>query len=288
MRNLTIKRTKTFVACLVKMKIYIEDPTANDLTINNVSCRKLGELKSGEEQVFQIDDRAAKVFVIADNLSKNYCNEYCQLPEGQEDIVLSGKNKFNLANGNAFRFDQNDNPEVLANRKRGTRKGLIILIVSVVVGALLGYFLTSGLFREKEPKEKDFSADGMTITLTDEFKPFDTDRYTVAYESKTIAVYALKESFSAVQVLEAYTLDQYAELLIQANKKEDSEVKKADGLTYYEYEYTSSDNQTYHYFTYVYKTDDAFWVVQFATPKKLTAENERIIEDFAKSVEFKN
>jgi hypothetical protein len=105
MRNLTIKRTKSFVACLVKMKIYLEDPMASELVINNVPCRKLGELKNGEEKTFVIGENSAKVFVIADTLSRNYCNEYYQLPDGQDDIFLSGKNDFNPASGNAFRFD---------------------------------------------------------------------------------------------------------------------------------------------------------------------------------------
>ena len=117
-RNLTIKRRKKTVACLGTLKIYIEDPMCCDLMINNVACRKLGTLKNGEEKTFQIDKGALKVFVIADTLSKNYCNEYYQLPEGGEDVFLSGENKFNPASGNAFRFDNNDNTETVANRKK--------------------------------------------------------------------------------------------------------------------------------------------------------------------------
>ena len=60
MRNLTIKRNKTFVACLAKMKVYIEDASANDLTINGIPCRKLGDLKNGEEKNFSIGENAAK------------------------------------------------------------------------------------------------------------------------------------------------------------------------------------------------------------------------------------
>ncbi len=146
MRNLTIKRTKSFVACLAKMRIYIEDPTSSEILINNTPCRKIGDLKNGEEKTFQIDEGEAKVFVIADKLSKNYCNDYYQLPAGQEDISLSGKNKFNPANGNAFRFDNNETEEIIANRKRGTRKGIIILIIAVIVGAVVGYVIGSSLF----------------------------------------------------------------------------------------------------------------------------------------------
>ena len=39
MRNLTIKRGKSFVGSLAKMKIYIEDPTSNEMRINDIPCR---------------------------------------------------------------------------------------------------------------------------------------------------------------------------------------------------------------------------------------------------------
>ncbi len=170
MRNLTIKRTKSFVGCLAKMKIYIEEPTSNEISINNTPCRKIGELKNGEEKTFQIGEQEAKVFVIVDQLSKNYCNDYYQLSSGQEDIFLSGKNRFNPTGGNAFCFDNNESEGITANRKRGTRKGLLILIVAAIVGAVIGFSLTSGLFSNKAPDIKTFSSNGINITLTDEFE----------------------------------------------------------------------------------------------------------------------
>lgn len=130
----------------MKMKIYIEDHVAGETLINDIPCRKIGDLKNGEEKTFEIEERSAKIFVIIDKLSKNYCNEFYELPEGQEDVFLSGKNHFNLANGNAFRFDNNENETVLQNRKRGTRKGMIVLIVAVIVGAILGFLISSNLF----------------------------------------------------------------------------------------------------------------------------------------------
>lgn len=134
MRNLIIKRTKSSVGCLMKMKVYIEDP-AGELTINDTPCRKLGDLKNGEERTFPIGSEAVKVFVISDKLSKDYCNEYYQLPEGQEDISLSGKNKFNPASGNAFRFDNNESEGIATNRKKGTKKGPSSPLYSVLLWA---------------------------------------------------------------------------------------------------------------------------------------------------------
>ena len=208
MRNLTIKRTKSFVASLVKMKIYIEDPISNEIVINNVRCRKIGDLKNGEEKTFQIDECSAKVFVIADKLSKNYCNEFYILPEGQEDIYLSGKYKINQANGNAFRFENNINEAVSDNRKRGTRKGLVVFLASFLAGLLI-FFAGYNLIFNPVPKEKTFSSDEMTLTLTNEFKKAEADGYIDVYDSKKIAVFSLKEEFAFFDGLENYTQKQY-------------------------------------------------------------------------------
>ncbi len=287
MRNLTIKRTKSFVACLAKTRIYIEDPTSSEMLINNTPCRKIGELKNGEEKTFQIDEGEAKVFVIVDKLSKNYCNDYYQLPAGQEDISLSGKNKFNPANGNAFRFDGNETEEIIANRKHGTRKGILILIIAAAVGAVVGYTITSSLFSNKTPDAKTFSSNGMTITLTDEFKETEFENYTVAYDSENVAVFALKEAFTLADGFEHYTLEQYTDLVIQANHLDSAEIKTAGELTYFVYSFTNPEtNHVYQYYSYTYKTNDAFWLVQFAIANETIDEYALQISEWAKSVVF--
>lgn len=287
MRNLTIKREKSFVGSLAKMKVYIEDPTSNEICINDISCRKIGDLKNGEEKTFQIDEQEVKIYVITDKLSKNYCNDFYQLPAGQEDVFLSGKNKFNPNNGNAFRFDNNESEENIANRKRGTRKGLLILIIAAIIGAVVGYSITSGLFSDKTPDAKDFSSNGMSIRLTDEFKKTDIENYTVAYDSKNVAVLALKEAFALADGFQNYTLEQYGNLVLKNNNLSASELQNLDGLTEFEYEFTNPNTKdTYTYFSFVYKADDAFWLVQFATLTENVDEYRAQILEWAKTVSF--
>ncbi len=288
MRNLTIKRTKSFVGCLAKVKVYVENPSSGDFTINNTRCSKLGELKNGEEKTFLIEEHALKVFVIVDKLSKDYCNEFYQLSDGQEDVFLTGQNRFNPANGNAFRFDNNEGDAVSTNRKRGTRKGLIILILAVIVGAVVG-FLVANSFFSKAPKERVFSSNGMNITLSEEFKETTVKNYTVAYDSKKVAVFALKEPFTLADGFENNTLDQYADLVIQANGLNSAQKKIDNGLIWFEYDFDNPENNnTYRYFTYVYKTNDAFWIVQFATLKSNSEKVFQEIAVWAKSVTFSN
>lgn len=290
MRNLTIKRTKSFVGCLGKMKVYIEDPLSSEMTINNTPCRKLGVLKNGEEKTFLIDENEAKVFVIADKLSKGFCNEYYKIPAGEEDVFLSGKNKFNPASGNAFRFDGITDEEILKNRKKGTKKGLVILVIAIIVGLLAGFAASSALFSTQKIEPKTFSTDEIEITLTNQFFETSIEGYTVCYDSETAGVFVLKEPFDLFDGFENYTLEEYGELVLLGNSFDPSiKLNNDNGLTYFEYLYTNPEtNDTYYYFTALYKTSDAFWMLQFTTLEE-NAENYKLqIIDWAKSVEFLN
>ncbi len=287
MRNLTIKREKSFVARLAKMKIYVEDPTSNEIIINNTPCRKIGDLKNGEEKTFQIGEQEAKVFVIADKLSKSYCNEVYRLSAGQEDVFLSGKNKLNLTNGNAFLFDNNTDEEAQRNRKSCSRKGTLLICAAFIIGAVIGYIATSTLFSGSKVEPKVFSENGMSITLTNEFMKTQMQSFTNCYDSAKVAVFALKEEFTLADGFENYTLEQYGNLVLQNNGFSSSELKNTDGLTGFEYERNNPDTQdTYKYFSFVYKSNDAFWLVQFATLTENADEYGSKIIEWAKTVAF--
>lgn len=290
MRNLTIKRTKSFVGCLAKMKLYIEDASASEIMINNVPCRKIGELKNGEEKTFTIDGNEAKLFVIADKLSKNYCNEFYQLPQGDYDMYLSGKNQFNPAAGNAFRFDGVQSEAVLKNRKKGKIIGLVVLIAAIIFGYFIGNAISSGLFSMSKAKPKDFSSNGMSITLTDEFYERTMWGYTVCYDSSKAAVFALKEGFDLVEDFENASLEEYGALVLKSNNCDSSvKLQNDHGLTYFEYDFSNPEtNETYSYFTVLYKTSDAFWIVQFTTLEdKMDSYRQQFI-DWAKAVTFED
>lgn len=277
MRNLTIKRTKRLVGCLSKIKVYIEDPASNELYINQIPCRKLGDLKNGEEKTFQIPNEAAKVFVVADKLSRNISNEYYQLAEGDDDIFLSGQNKMNLA-GNAFRFDNNESEAVIANRKKSVKRSAWVLIAAFFIGIVIGFPIG---FLSIQPQKKDFSAQGMTITLTDEFRQVEVENFTVAYDSAKLTVYASK-----IDILEA-PLAEVAEVFATHSGLTPDDVKTTDGLTYFTYTNISSKNNVkYQYTVCVYQNNDTFWVIQFAIAAKDADDYADKITEWAKSVRF--
>ena len=292
MRTLTIKRTKCFVGALGKFKVYREDPEANELVINNVPCRKLGELKNGEEQQFSIGDNEARVYVIAGRLSKNYCSEYFKLPAGTEDIFLSGQSRFNLATGNAFRFDGQTDPDVLAYRKKSARRGTVVLVVAAIVGLMIGFvagrIVVQSIRSDMEVKEETFISNGMEITLTDAFWEAEFEEYTAVFNSKKASVFALREDFDLVAGFGDYTLEEYAALVLQTNGlSKTTKVQKEDGLIYFEYEREVSEKLgDYYYLAVVYKSSDAFWLIQFATSVDNKEDYQQDFLEWAKTVKF--
>ena len=287
MRELTIKRNKSFVGCIAKMKIFIEDVNGRDLVINGVHCTQLGDLKNGEEKTFIIGEGQAKVFVIADSLSKGFCNEFYQLPEGQENIFLSGKNKFNPVSGNAFRFDNNDSAEAQQNRKRNIKRGAVVLCVAFAYGLFIGFAIsgTALLFTAKY-RPMEFSNSGMSITLTREFDQTEIEQFTTCYISEDVEIFIQKNEFELFEGLESLTAVKYADLLLE-NSNLSVPLKNPYGLVNFDYEYTDPEtNITYKYRSFVYKADDAFWLVQFATPTEIADEYDESILEWAQSVSF--
>ncbi|MBE6978010.1 MAG: hypothetical protein E7438_05145 [Ruminococcaceae bacterium] len=292
MRNLTIRRAKTFVASMAAMNVYIEDPMANDLVIHGIPCRKLGKLRNGQEVTFPISDAPAQVFVIADKLSKGFCNEFYPLPAGTEDIVLTGKNHFNPAAGNAFRFDGVTDPAVLANRKKSSTKGLIVMLVTFAICFTLSFaavfaalFAFDWFFSDPEPKQ--FAVDDMRITLTDDFIKYPDKSHTAVYTNKKggqITVMILQEEFSLAEGFDRYTAQDYGRMVI-ANNDLDTPVFYEDGIVFFEYDGISG-NTTYHYVATVFKGPDAFWLIQFGTKQEDAAEFREQIFQWAQSVTF--
>ncbi len=293
MRKLTIKREKSFVGRLGTMKVYIEDAASSELTMTvmkdekpeQISCRKIGELKNGEEVTFEISEDAAMLFVIADTLSKDYCNDCYQLPEGSDDISLSGRNRLNPAAANAFRFDKNESKVATVGRQRGMKRGLIILIAFVIIGFSLGYGITAGIFGILDSRERTFESNGMTVTLNEGFKQQSVAGYAAVFVSKNVEIVALKTKFSdfGTSVLNAA---EFAKAGLLSNKDIQCEVIEKDGLVCYSFNATASDNRPYVYYVYTYKSDDSYWQLYFAVEEGKAKRYADDIAEWAGSVNF--
>ena len=152
-----------------------------------------------------------------------------------------------------------------------------ILLITLALSLLL---CSCGILEEKE---KTFTVEGMSITLTNRFHKTKQEGFTVAFDSSKIAIFALKEVFGDKLNADT-TLAEYAELVVSANSL-DVEPKEENGLTCFTFENDASGT-SYTYLAVVYKADDAFWLLQFATKSSDFDEKKDTLVSYAKTVTF--
>ena len=296
MRTLTFKREKTFVGSAGKLNVYIEDPIG-ETEIQGRNCHFLGKVKNGETAQFQIGDGAARLYVIADQLSKTICCDFYQIPEGSEDVAVSGKCKFNPATGNAFRFNGNEgNAEAMLERKKSGKKGLVVLIVAILIGLAIGFLFSFFVCRPggctctaKIVKNgpKTFKKGGFSIVLNERFTETTIEPYDLAAVSSLdrTAMAVLEEPFNLMIGLGDKTIDEYAKIVAANNGYGASTLKSAGDARYIEYEVVSTeDNVLYHYWVYMFKGKSSFWIVNFSAPAKRAAKMAPSVAEWANSV----
>lgn len=165
--------------------------------------------------------------------------------------------------------------------------GLIVL--SAVLSFSVFFVLGGGLdnvFTSKA-KAKEFSKAGMTITLTSDFIEKEIASQTAYYESQKHIVMVLKEEFTIFESIGISTdisVKEYAKLVIDNNLMT-SEVEEKDGLTYFKYEKTINGKQS-SYFATVFKSSDAFWLIQFACESKNAEDSEDLFVEWGQSIKF--
>lgn len=301
MRRLWIGREKSSAAGFRKMKVYIEDREDGEILISGVPCRKLGTVKNGRQKHFAIEDDAAKVFVLGSrDIGKSYV-EYAQVPEGDEDVFLNGRNCSVPFVGKPFRFDGAVDEEVLRIRKRAKRKGALCLIAVILavllVGAAVGAAVYMDLFSLVKPaasaakaESRTFRVDSMEITLTDEFEE-DTASvpgYDASFTGPGTAVFVKKEAFSLAEGLGDMTLEGYAAMVLRNNGLEGSvQLQENGGHMAFAYSYTGAESgKPYEAYTVVKKGPDAFWLVQFSSAAEDAQTNRGSFARWADTIAF--
>ena len=151
----------------------------------------------------------------------------------------------------------------------------IVLLLCVTLLALTACF---------GEKEKEFTVDEMTITLTTQFTEKDVYGQTKCYQSIRTLVTVLKESYSSLGVTSTFTLKQYTQAVLDANKL-DATITQGD--KYYSFSYEKDvSGQTYYYFATTHKADNAFWLIQFSCFSSDKDKYQETFEKWADSVVF--
>lgn len=155
-------------------------------------------------------------------------------------------------------------------------------IISVVL--LLAMVLT---FAGCSVKDKVFTCEELSVTLTEEYFETEMEGYNACFDSANVAVFVLKEEFNLMEGFEDYTLEQYANLVMQANSARNPERADKDGLIGIKYSFfNSEENQNYTYWASLYKADDSFWMVQFVCKAEEYEKYESYFVERAKTVTF--
>ena len=179
------------------------------------------------------------------------------------------------------------NPQNGGGKKIG--KGMWIAVAVLIVLAALSPVLSSLKQEDSTPQgdgsPQDFSAEGLTITLTNDFATEDADGYTFCFDSEQVAVLGLKEEFALQEGAEDYTLEEYGALVIESNGL-DAALEQRDGILCFTYEYAADKDATYFYLVTLFKTDDAFWMVQFISLTEDAEALQPTFVEWAKSITF--
>ncbi len=123
---------------------------------------------------------------------------------------------------------------------------------------------------------KSFTVDALSIDLTSAFDRDDSvsEDQDAVFISNDLVVTVLSESFNRLGIDDSFTKDDYAELVIMTNGL-NSAVMHKEQYTYFIYE-ASADGEDYKYLAVIFKSDDAFYMVQFAA---LSSDFEPLLED---------
>ena len=132
-----------------------------------------------------------------------------------------------------------------------------------------------------------FETEDMSITLTKAFVKVDDENFYDRYASGSgCLVRVIREEFEKYPQLSGIDADEYCNLAQKANGDSGIPISHTDGLTYFVVKDIVNERETIFYM-FAYKTDDAFWLIQFGG---YADEADYWIDsfvDFAKSVEFK-
>lgn len=159
--------------------------------------------------------------------------------------------------------------------------------VVTLMTAILACVLLLGACAGETYEPKKFFVFDMSIELNDGFSKQTSNSYDGKFVSKDLAVYVARDQFDDLgdeETVSKLTLSEYAEQIIKNNKL-DCSATLDKGLTTFTYT-KFIDNDKYAFYTVVYKSEDAFWRVQFAGLASTVEEQKDAIRDYAWSVDF--
>ena len=168
-------------------------------------------------------------------------------------------------------------------------KGTVIAVAVAIVGILVILLLLSRFADSPETPlaspvdapAKTFVKEDFQITLTDVFQPIEKDGFFAFYTYDTAMVYALKEEKI---LFDAISLEEYGNLVLDANGRTGLTLNKEKDFVWFEYTGTP-EKQEICYFVVCCESEDAFWIVNFATPVSNSSQYKAAFLDWASTIQ---
>ncbi len=175
-------------------------------------------------------------------------------------------------------------------QKKKLSKALCVGIIAIfaVISFMVGIIVADVPITDIFSKTKTFTTEEINIVLPKDFTPTtDRDGFIACYGTNDVSLYIKKDIITQENDLHLYDLDNYRLNLLHKNGLVYDDLKNTEGNAYFVYDYVNeASNVTYTFYTFTYKTDDAFWVVQFATEKNKAVQYEADIIQWAETVTF--
>ena len=104
MRKVTINRIRAIAGCAGKVSIYTSNKLVEGEKITKDKCEFIGKIKNGSSLEFEINEEEIIVIVAYDNMNVFMPTDYILIPQGNDNVELTGKVKSNPSKGNPFIF----------------------------------------------------------------------------------------------------------------------------------------------------------------------------------------
>ena len=152
-----------------------------------------------------------------------------------------------------------------------------LLVISTF--SLLGCGSSDDKPKEKIIEAKTFTSDDLSITLTNEFVESTQETYQFYYSSGSAICIGVKEAKDTISNVnpDIHSLQEYAEVSMMRSDISADFTQYNDHTLVYEWENNINDTD-YSYIAYITETEDAYWMIQFAT---LSEQYENVKADFA-------
>ena len=311
MRRLWITRHDAKAEKKAKMNVYIEDTDNGNTEIGGYACRLLGAVENDQVKRFNIGYESARILVLSENADVNTKPAVTQIPGGEEDVFLAGKNY--REPGNPFRFDgvEDESEEleelleevqkevkkaapkkVQKERKPSRGKGKLIIVIAILVGIVAGVAggIAASSFLMEDTQElaepKTFRCQDLQIVLTEDFAETSVPGYTTCYTAGDTAVFLMREAFDAKEGFGELDLESYGAMILKNNHiPETVALDTTEGLTTFAWVITDETTGVpYYYYCGLYKSQSAFWMVQVTTEAEDAAQNIPMFRQWLKSV----